>query len=105
MKKIIILVVLAMATSGCATKQYPQAAAVTGEENALFTCQDVKTEIAKVHAQQGEIERIGEFDARTVFGFLGDFGIGNGMAKDSARERAQLRLNELEGIKYNKCQS
>ena len=44
------------------------------------------SEIAKTRSVQQEIEATGEFDGRTVLGFLGDFGIGNGMAKGEARK-------------------
>ncbi|MGK3295947.1 hypothetical protein ACSLNR_29120, partial [Escherichia coli] len=40
---------------------------------------------------------------RTVLGFLGDFGIGNGMAKGEARKKAANRLNQLEALKAAKC--
>ena len=67
--------------AGCATKQYPQAANVTGPESSAMDCKAVALEIAKTRSVQQEIEATGEFDGRTVLGFLGDFGIGNGMAK------------------------
>lgn len=89
--------------SGCATKQYPQAPAVTGEEATSFDCKTLNVEIAKTHSAQQEIERTGDFDGRTVLGFLGDFGIGNGMAKSEARKKAQDRLNQLESLKAVKC--
>jgi hypothetical protein len=54
---------------------------------------------------QQEIESTGEFDGRTVLGFLGDFGIGNGMAKGEARKKAQNRLNQLEALKAAKCKN
>lgn len=89
--------------SGCATKQYPQAAAVTGEESSVLDCKALSVEIAKTHSVQQEIERTGDFDGRTVLGVLGDFGIGNGMAKSEARKKAQDRLNQLESLKSVKC--
>ena len=61
--------------AGCATKQYPQAANVTGPESSAMDCQAVALEIAKTRSVQQEIEATGEFDGRTVLGFLGDFGI------------------------------
>lgn len=102
--KIVALWGLAMLSLvGCATKQYPQAAAVSGEEFSAFDCKMVKQEIAKTHSVQQEIESTGEFDGRTVLGVLGDFGIGNGMAKSEARKKVQARLNQLEGLKAVKC--
>ncbi|WP_338659216.1 hypothetical protein [Yersinia intermedia] len=91
--------------AGCATKQYPQASSVTGEEVTAMDCKSVQLEIAKTHSIQNEIEKTGDFDGRTVLGALGDFGIGNGMAKSEARRKAQARLEQLESLKSVKCQS
>ncbi|MBU4681199.1 hypothetical protein KC222_04130 [Cedecea davisae] len=88
---------------GCATKQYPQSPTVTSEEATVLDCKALNQEIAKLHSVQSEIESTGKFDGRTVLGFLGDFGIGNGMAKDEARQKAQSRLNQLESLKAVKC--
>lgn len=104
MKKIVFVVAIAGLLSACATKQYPQSPSVTGEETATFDCQAIKQEIAKTHSVQQEIESTGEFDGRTVLGVLGDFGIGNGLAKTDARKKAQARLNQLESLKQVKCQ-
>ncbi|HFP9265114.1 MULTISPECIES: hypothetical protein [Klebsiella] len=104
MKMIALGVLAVVALSGCATKQYPQAPAVTGEESAALDCKAIKQEIAKTHSVQQEIESTGEFDGRTVLGVLGDFGIGNGMAKGEARKKAQARLNQLEALKSIKCE-
>lgn len=68
-------------------------------------CKSVQLEIAKTHSIQNEIEKTGDFDGRTVLGALGDFGIGNGMAKSEARRKAQARLEQLESLKSVKCQS
>jgi len=102
MKKM-ILAVSVLVLAGCATKQYPQASTVTSEEIFAMDCNAVKLEIAKTHSIQKEIESTGQFDGRTVLGALGDFGIGNGMAKSDARKKAQARLDQLEGIKAVKC--
>lgn len=101
--KALTAVVVALTLAGCATKQYPQAANVTGGESSAMDCKAVELEIAKVKSVQQEIETTGEFDGRTVLGFLGDFGIGNGMAKGEARKKATNRLNQLEALKAVKC--
>lgn len=90
--------------SGCATKQYPQAPQVTPEESSAFTCEDIEKEIVKTKSIQEEIERTGGFDGRTVLGVLGDFGIGNGMAKSNAREKVDTRMKQLESLRRTKCQ-
>lgn len=91
--------------SGCATKQYPIASPVSFDEANILDCKGVEQDIARVQSVQQEIEQIGEFDGQTVIGFLGDFGIGNGLAKSDARKKAQNRLNKLEVLKVSKCTS
>lgn len=103
MKKIMVVAIAMGLLVGCATKQYPQAPAVTGEESAALDCTAIKQEIAKTHSVQNEIESTGQFDGRTVLGVLGDFGIGNGIAKSEARKKAQARLQQLEALKAVKC--
>lgn len=93
----------ALTLSGCATKQYPQAPAVTNEEATAFDCKTLDQEIAKAHSVQQEIVHTGDFDGRTVLGFLGDFGIGNGMAKNEATKKAKVRLSQLESLHSVKC--
>ncbi len=104
MKKTFLLAILSpVLLVACATKQYPQAAVLTANESSIMTCNDIKIEIAKNQGIQNEIESTGEFDGKTVLGFLGDFGIGNGMAKGDARKKVQSRLVQLEGLKAVKC--
>ena len=97
------LAVAALLTvTGCATKQYPQAPQVTPEESSAFTCEDIEKEIVKTKSIKEEIERTGGFDGRTVLGFLGDFGIGNGMAKSTARGKVDDRMKQLESLRQTK---
>lgn len=103
MKKLALIAFGVLVLSGCATKQYPQAPAVTNEEATSFDCKALDQEIAKAHSVQQEIKRTGDFDGRTVLGFLGDFGIGNGMAKSEATKKAQDRLTQLESLRSVKC--
>lgn len=103
MKKLLVLVASLGILAGCATKQYPQAPSVTSEESSALDCTAIKQEIAKTHSIQNEIETTGQFDGRTVLGALGDFGIGNGMAKSEARKKAQARIQQLESLKAVKC--
>lgn len=95
--------IIALILSGCATKQYPQAPALTGEEVSVLDCNGINQEIAKTHSIQSEIDTTGQFDGRTVLGALGDFGIGNGMAKSEAKKKAKARLEQLESLKSVKC--
>ncbi|HEE9628401.1 TPA: hypothetical protein R8E83_000587 [Escherichia coli] len=102
-KAAIVLGVLLL--SGCATKQYPQAAAVTAAEAQAFDCRDVDVELAKAQSVRNEIDSTGQFDGRTVLGALGDFGIGNGMAKSDAYKKVDARIQQLQALRPAKCQS
>ncbi|MBM3010020.1 hypothetical protein M3B74_02920 [Citrobacter freundii] len=102
MKKI-ALIFIAIICAGCATKQYPQAPSVTAAEAASFECKDVDTELAKARSLRSEIDSTGQFDGRTVLGVLGDFGIGNGMAKSDAYKKADARIQQLEALRPSKC--
>ncbi|HGN9444688.1 TPA: hypothetical protein ACK0KV_003731 [Raoultella ornithinolytica] len=101
--KLAFPLLVAVFLTGCATKQYPQSPAVTSEEASSLDCKALNQEIAKLHSVQAEINSTGQFDGRTVLGFLGDFGIGNGMAKSEAQKKAAARLNQLESLKAVKC--
>ena len=102
MKKVLVLAV-AFLIAGCATKQYPQSAELSADEKDIFCCEDAKKEIIKQESVIAEINRTGNFDGRTVLGFLGDFGIGNGMAKSRASEKAEVRMEELKELRNQKC--
>ncbi|HEO9718510.1 TPA: hypothetical protein QIM56_000849 [Morganella morganii subsp. morganii] len=103
MKKIAVIIPFALLLSACATKQYPQAAAISAEESSLMDCRDIKKEIAATHSIEQDIEKTGEFDGKTILGFLGDFGIGNGIAKGDAREKISARLGQLMRLQENNC--
>lgn len=103
MKKLIITSLFIFTATGCATKQYPQAAKLSLEESSTFDCKAIEQEIAKTHSIQQQIDSTGDFDGKTVLGFMGDFGIGNGMAKSDAKKKAAERLNQLETLKASKC--
>ena len=66
-------------------------------------CPAIDSEIARTHEIQQEIARKGSFDGLTVLGFVGDFGIGNGVAKYRASKKAEDRLAQLAALKAQKC--
>lgn len=103
MKKIAVIIPFALLLSACATKQYPQAVSISVEESSLMDCRDIKKEIAITRSIEQDIEKTGEFDGKTVLGFLGDFGIGNGIAKGDAREKVSARLGQLMRLQENNC--
>ncbi|EDI7448178.1 hypothetical protein GD478_01755 [Salmonella enterica] len=103
MFKKMTIAALVIVSTGCATKQYPQAAVLTGEEARVFDCTAVNQEIAKARAIQNEIVVTNQFDGRSVLAFLGDFGIGNAIAHSDAQKKVNNRLNQLESLKVEKC--
>jgi len=102
-KQRFLVALLALVLTGCATKQYPQAAAVTPEETATLNCSALDQELVKAHSVQSDIEQTGQFDALTVLGFVGDFGVGNGIAKYNATRKAEKRVTALQSLKAAKC--
>ncbi|UVC27770.1 hypothetical protein [Pantoea sp. SOD02] len=98
------VILIAMLLSGCALKQYPQSANVSDAEAQTYDCAALNLEIAKSQSVKQQIDKTGEFDALTVLGFVGDFGIGNGIAKASANNKAAARLQQLENLKAVRCE-
>lgn len=49
-----------------------------------------------------QINETGEFDAKTAIGVLGDFGIGNGMAKSEARSALAERRRTIREAQVSK---
>lgn len=98
------VILIAMLLSGCALKQYPQSANVSDAEAQTYDCAALNQEIAKSQSVKQQIDKTGEFDALTVLGFVGDFGIGNGIAKASANNKATARLQQLENLKAVRCE-
>ena len=70
-KQRFFVVLLTLVLTGCATKQYPQAAAVTPEETATLNCSALDQELVKAHSVQSDIDQTGQFDALTVLALSG----------------------------------
>lgn len=96
--------IVTLLLSGCALKQYPQSAKVSDQEAASYDCATLNQEIAKSQSVQQQIDKTGEFDALTVLGFVGDFGIGNGIAKANASDKASARLQQLQRLQAVRCE-
>ena len=69
-------VVAAMLVGGCATKRYGRLQPLTGAEKTAYSCRDIDIEIAKVGAFQQQVIEGAQFNAASVLGILGDWGIG-----------------------------
>lgn len=104
MKKGLVLAI-AFLIAGCATKQYPQSPELSADEKSALSCENAKKEIIKQESVIAEINRTGGFDGKTVLGALGDFGIGNGMAKSSAYDKANKRMEQLKELRNQKCKN
>ncbi|WP_067701611.1 hypothetical protein [Erwinia sp. ErVv1] len=89
--------------SGCALKQYPSSPPVSNVQATTLDCQGIEDQLAKQEQVQAEINKTGEFNGLTVLGFIGDFGIGNGVAKSLAQKHASQRLAQLKGLQQQKC--
>lgn len=82
-------------STGCSTKNYGRQADLTDFEKNTMTCRELDLEQAKVQGFIQHVNRESNFDGRSVLSFLGDFGVGNIMEKDSAIESATKRMTEL----------
>lgn len=95
MKNAVVLLVAAAAISACATKRYPIATELSPAEASAMTCRELTLEEAKIETAQAQITETGETDWRSVAGFLGDFGLGNAMAKSEAEAALSARKQSV----------
>lgn len=97
MKRVIVaaLVVSALAAAGCATKRYPIAQPFTAAEAAAMDCGDIRLELVRAEQVQAQIADTANLDWRSAAGFLGDFGIGNAMARSEADQAITRRISAL----------
>lgn len=102
MRRLAMASVALVALSGCATKQFPQAVPVSSYERDAYTCRELDIELAKVEALEDAIVREAQIDGRSVLGFLGDFGIGNAIARSSAEDTVVSRKADLQNLKSAK---
>jgi hypothetical protein len=88
---------------GCATKNYGRLGDVTGFEQGTLTCREIDLEIARTGGFIQQVHTESQFDGRSVLSFLGDFGIGNVMEKNSALKSANDRLVNLQALRSQRC--
>ena len=101
-KLITLVAIVALLFTACATKRYPIATPMSSSEASLMTCESLEIELIRTEQVEQQINQTGEFDSRTVLGFLGDFGIGNAMAKDEARTALSNRKVTIRDAQNNK---
>ncbi|MFK0377826.1 hypothetical protein [Pandoraea sp. NPDC090278] len=102
LKHVLFVVFAVVAVSGCATKNYGRQGELTGYEKGAMTCREIDLETAKVNGFIEHVNRESQFDGRSVLSFLGDFGVGNMMEKDSAMESANRRRVALDDLRASK---
>ncbi len=88
--------------SACATKRYPIATPLSAVESASLSCRELAIEEAKTDEVWAKIANTAGTDWRSAAGFLGDFGIGNAMAKSEAEESLAERKLTINAAQADK---
>lgn len=91
-----------LVSTGCATKRYPIATPLSGTEISLLTCRELALELGRTEETQAKIADTSSVDWRSAAGFLGDFGIGNAMAKSEAEQALSVRRTSILTAQANK---
>lgn len=105
MKTITILAVataIALSMSACATKRYPIATTFSPAEAAAMDCNDLALEIVRAEQIRLQVADTANLDWRSAAGFLGDFGIGNAMARSEADKAVNQRIVALRNAQADK---
>ena len=94
MKKYTVVAILVgiLALGACATKRYPIATPLSSAETSQMTCRELNLEIIRAEQVQVQISNTAQMDWRSAAGFLGDYGIGNAMAKNDAEKAIRTRI-------------
>ena len=100
--RVLLIAMIIIGVSACATKRYPIAEPMSSAEAKLMTCHDLQLELIRTEEVEDKIDKTGEFNGKTVLGFLGDFGIGNGMAKDEAQKAVSARRSAIREAQVKK---
>lgn len=99
---ILVIGLCLLAAQGCATKNYGRVGTVTDFERQTMSCREIQLEQAKVNGFTQAVEKESEFSGRSILSFLGDFGIGNMIEKNSAMESADQRARQLQTLSYQR---
>lgn len=103
MIKICAIICGVLLLTGCALKRYPASPPVSEVQMTTLDCPAVENEIASQQQVQKQIDKTGEFNGLTVLGFIGDFGIGNGVVKNLAQKHADERMSQLKKLEKARC--
>lgn len=97
-----VLMAAALSSSGCATKRYPIATTFSAAEAAAMDCDDLNLELIRAEQIQAQIADTANLDWRSAAGFLGDFGIGNAMARSDADKAITQRIAAIRASQADK---
>ena len=75
---------------------------VTGYEINKLSCDDIKLELSRIEAFELQVAKGAEFNVLSVASFLGDFGIGNAIEKNTALRTAKERKVQLLNLEASK---
>lgn len=87
--------VCALALGACATKRYPMEAELSAAEIEFMDCRDLQREALRGEQVRRQITDTAEIDWRSAAGFLGDWGIGNAMARSEAERALEARMASI----------
>ena len=99
---LLIALAATLTVSACATKQYPIATELSSTEAQLLNCRELVLEDARTEEMQLKISNTAETNWRSVAGFLGDYGIGNAMAKSDADKALAERRSSIRAAMMSK---
>ena len=91
-----------LSLGACATKRYPIATNIGMSERSMMTCHDLDLELVRAEEVRLQISQTAKTDWRSVAGFLGDYGIGNAMAKNDAEKAINARVVAINDAKAEK---
>lgn len=97
-----LVLVFACTAGGCATKRYPIATNLGSAEASAMTCREIELELIRAEEVRKQISDTAKVDWRSVAGFLGDYGIGNAMAKNDAEKAVNNRVTALNNARVQK---
>ena len=67
-----------------------------------MTCRELDLELIRTDEVRKQISQTADMDWRSVAGFLGDYGIGNAMAKNDAEKAITARVSSIRAAQASK---
>lgn len=67
-----------------------------------MSCRELELELIRADEVRKQISSTAEMDWRSVAGFLGDYGIGNAMAKNDAEKAVNNRVSSIRAAQASK---